>query len=264
MSLVVKNENRWIRYFLEYYLTCLEADHVFVYDNGTEDRETLLKILQPYLEAGSATYIPWNYRWRNINSPRKMIAQPQQESHSLNRFANCNWIGFLDVDEFLRLPDRTLPAFLGDFARAEADGLSFGLRWFNYKGVLDFDEIITPPLTFLHGRRDEGARKRQKLFVRPRQVRFLRLHNLEDGKHELQVDDSDIFFHHYCQRDYRFGERDKEKTLPDDYMLRFAGQLEQGIAAPRAPPAATNGRAMDRSHHPGHRIGGGGLIQADR
>ena len=161
-----------------------------------------------------------------------MIAQPQQESHSLNRFANCNWIGFLDVDEFLRLPGRTLPAFLGDFATAEADGLSFGLRWFNYKGVLDFDEIITPPLTFLHGRRDEGARKRQKLFVRPRQVRFLRLHNLEDGKHELQVDDSDIFFHHYCQRDYRFGERDKEKTVPDDYMLRFASQLEQGIAAP--------------------------------
>jgi SAM-dependent methyltransferase len=232
MSLVVKNENRWIRYFLDYYLDCLEAGHVFVYDNGTKDREALLGILEPYLEAGSVTYIPWAYRWRNINSPRKMIAQPQQESHSLNRFANCEWIGFLDVDEFLRLPGRTLPSFLGGYAMADVDGLSFGLRWFHYKGVLDFGELLNPPLTFLHQSRDELGRKRQKLFVRPRNVRFLRLHNLEEGKRELQVDDSDIFFHHYCQREYRFDEGGKTKTVRDDYMLRFAGRLEAGKNAP--------------------------------
>ncbi len=230
MSLVVKNENRWIRHFLEYYLQCLKVDHVAIYDNGTTDQKGLLNALQPYFEAGTVTYIPWNYRWRNHKKPQKMIAQPQQEAHSLNRFANCRWIGFLDVDEFLRIPGRTLPAFLKDFERANVDGLSFGLRWFEYEGALEFDELIDPPLTFLASGRDALGRKRQKLFVLPCHVRFLRLHSLEEGGRELQVDDTEIYFHHYRQREDRFCKTDSgdEIVAPctrDDYMLRFAGAL---------------------------------------
>jgi SAM-dependent methyltransferase len=225
MSLVVKNENRWIRHFLEYYLQCLKVDHILVYDNGTDDQLTLLDILAPYREAGTVTYIPWDYRWRNIKAPRKMIAQPQQEAHSLNRFANARWIGFLDVDEFLRLPGKTLPGFLSDFEAADVDGLSFGLRWFHYQGVLEFDEIIDPQLTFLQAGRDELGRKRQKLMVSPARTRFLRLHTLEENRRELQVDDTDIFFHHYNQRAYRFKEPLGEDCKRDDFMLQFSRQL---------------------------------------
>ena len=109
-SLVVKNENRWLATFLEYSLGCLGADHVFVYDNDTSEREELLRLLRPYRERGQVTYIPWAYRWRN-RKDRKMIGQPPQEAHSLNRFANCRWISFFDVDELLRIPGRSLPEF---------------------------------------------------------------------------------------------------------------------------------------------------------
>ncbi len=238
MSLVVKNENRWIRHFIDYYLGCLGVDHILVYDNGTDDQVALLEILQPYRQAGTITYIPWAYRWRNMNAPRKMIAQPQQEAHSLNRFANSRWIGFLDVDEFLRLPGKSLPEFLAGFEGADVDGLSFGLRWFYYEGVLEFDEVIHPPLTFLHAGRDKLGRKRQKLIVSPRRMRFLRLHTLEEGGRELQVDDSDIYFHHYCLRNYRFKRPVGQDSERDDYMLQFQAQLNQdrpGESQPARP-----------------------------
>ncbi len=144
MSLVVRNENRWIRVFLQYYLDCLRADHVFLYDNGTEDRHELLEILAPYRCEGRVTYVPWDFRWRN-RTDRKMTAQPAQEAHSLNRFANTRWIGFFDIDEFLRLPDTTLPAFLERFSAAQIDGLSFGIRWFSYRGPLELEQVDAPP-----------------------------------------------------------------------------------------------------------------------
>jgi len=232
MSLVVRNENRWMRSFLEYYLHCLKAQHVFVYDNGTADRETFLAILEPYRRRGEVTYIPWDFRWRN-RSDRKMTAQPAQEAHSLARFANCRWIGFFDVDEFLRLPYTTLPAFLERFAKAAVDGLSFGIRWFSYRGPLGYDEVENPPLTYLYSRRDERGRKRQKLFVKGGATRFLRLHSLEEERRELPIDDTEIFFHHYEQHADRFEEGKNQAGERDEYMLRFRDRLS---FSQRQPP----------------------------
>jgi len=232
MSLVVRDENRWIRTFLEYYLHCLEVSHIFVYDHATEDRDELLSILAPYRRRGLVTYIPWDFRWRNRLVP-KMTAQPAQEAHSLARFANSRWIGFLDVDEFLRLPNTTAPAFLERFAGASIDGLSFGLRWFSYRGPLGFDEVDDAPLNYLYSRRDPLGRKRQKLFVKGGDTRFLRLHWLEDGRCELPVDDSDIFFHHYEQRPGRFDDGKKQAAEYDDYMLRFRDRLSLSTVAPK-------------------------------
>ncbi len=233
MSLVVRNENRWLRHFLEYYLGCLAADHVLVYDNGTSDRQELMRILRPYQETGQVTCIPWDFRWRNIGAPRKMIAQPQQEAHSLNRYAHARWIGFFDVDEFLRLPDTNLKEFLRAFEAADVDGLSFGLRWFHYDGVLDFDEVRDVPLTFREARRSRLGRKRQKLVVAPAQVRFLRLHWLEEGGRELPIDDTDLFFHHYGQRPNRYRDDSGLPLQHDDHMLQFADRLS--LDAPLNP-----------------------------
>ncbi|MCP4897903.1 MAG: glycosyltransferase family 92 protein, partial [bacterium] len=236
MSLVVRDENRWIDTFLTYYLRCLKVDHIFVYDNGTADRERLNLILGPYLESGEVTYIPWAYRWRNRKGPRRaMIGQPPQEAHSLNRFANCRWIGFFDTDELLRIPGQSLPEFLGQYDSAQIDGLSFGLRWFRYIGPRSLEQIDDPPLRFRHSYRDEYGRKKQKLFVSPRDVRFLRLHWLEEGKRELAISDSDIFFHHYVVRPDRFLKEGPRITVYDDHMLNFADDLRGKSPASKSP-----------------------------
>ena len=236
MSLVIKDENRWLRSFLEYYLRCLGVDHVLVYDNGTDDRNELMKILRPYRDAGEVTYIYWPFRWRNDRPRNTMIAQPAQEAHSLNRFANARWIGFLDIDEYLRIPGRTLPDFLADYEDSDVDGLSFYLRWFSYRGSLSFDEIIDAPLTFRHSSPEPGSRQRQKFIVSPRRSRFLRLHYIEDGGRELVVDDTDIHFHHYYLRRRRFDRPPKHLGHQDSHMLQFSEQLSLDAQPGRPVP----------------------------
>lgn len=225
MSVIIKNENRWIKHYLDYYLDCLEVDHIFVYDNLTTDRDELAVILKPYIVNGAVTYILWDYRWRN-RYDRKQIGQPPQQSHTLNRFGNCTWIGFFDVDEFLRIPGKTLPEFLNTTDTDDVDGLSFGIRWFMYKGDLDFEDIRNPLLSMFESKPDRLGRKRQKLLVAAKDVRFLRFHWLEEGKRELAIPDDEIYFHHYYLRDARFDEGKKEVgTVHDEYMLEFAANL---------------------------------------
>lgn len=231
MSQVVQDCNRWMPYYFDYYLGCLGCDHVYVYDNYTQDSAGLQAIVRPYAERGQATYIPWHHRWRNAVD-EKQIGQIPQQVHSLNKFGNCDWMGFFDYDEFLRIPGKNLKQFLADFDPVEVDGLSFGLRWFMYKGEADLEQVGNPLLSFLEAKRDALGRKRQKLFVSPRNVRFVRIHWLEEGKTELPIDDTDIFFHHYYLLPDRFEEGKTETgTARDDYMLGFAEPL---IAAARA------------------------------
>jgi hypothetical protein len=225
MSVIVRDCNRWVGYFLDYYLTCMDCDHVYLYDNCTIDADGLQRIIRAYVDDGRVTYIPWHHRWKNTVD-QKQIGQIAQQAHSLNKFGKCRWIGFFDYDEFLRIPGQTLRQFLAGFDSDEIDGLSFGLRWFLYKGELELNAIGNPLLNFLHAKPDGLARKRQKLIVSPRDVRFLRIHWLEDGKREFAIDDADIFFHHYYLSAERFLQGKSEPdTIRDDYMLGFAEPL---------------------------------------
>ena len=229
MSLLIRDENRWIKYFLDYYLLCLHVSHVFVYDNFTSDSGRLKGIISPYIRLGKVTYIPWHVQ-RRQHVCKKHIAQTVQESHTLNRYGRTPWIGFFDIDEFLRIPGKTLPEFLKDYDPDKTDGLSFGLRWFMYKGDLDFEAIGNPLLSYFHSKPDPLGRKRQKLIVSARHVRFLRLHWLEEGKQDTQVTDPDVFFHHYYLRPDRFEDGKKEVcTDYDAYMLQLQPLLERGF-----------------------------------
>ena len=102
-------------------------------------------------------------------------------------------------------------------------------------GPLGFDEVENPPLTYLYSRRDDLGRKRQKLFVKGGATRFLRLHWLEEGKRELPIDDTEIFFHHYEQHPDRFEKGKNQPGKRDDYMLRFRDRLS--LAQKRPAPA---------------------------
>ena len=238
LSVIVRDENRWLPYFLEYYLRCMQVQHIFVYDNLTTEREALLQMLAPYATAGQVSYIPWHYRWRNTKK-RKQIGQPPQQVHSLNKYGNCRWIGFFDADEFLRIPGHTIPEFLSQYNANTIGGVSFGLRWFMYKGEASFGQIDNPLFSFFHAKRDALGRKRQKFFVSPHNVRFMRFHWIQEDQTEIQVDDSDIFFHHYYLRQARFEAGKQElDTVYDEYMLRFAEQRALGALGETEPTLA--------------------------
>jgi hypothetical protein len=237
MSLIVQNTNRWLPYYLDYYTACLDVDHVYIYDNYTQDNRGMLRAIQPFVEQGKATYIPWHYRWVN-ESDGKQICQIPHQVHSLNKFGRCQWIGFFDYDEFLRIPNQTLKQFLSKYDPDKTDGLSFNLRWFMYKGESARCDIGNPLLCFFNVRREPTERKIQKVIASPRNVRFLRIHWLEDGKKDLPVDDHDIYFHHYYLQADRFEAGKTEAgTTRDDYMLGLAEPLIQARRL-RSPPSA--------------------------
>lgn len=288
MSLIIRDGNRWLGYFLDYYLACLECDHVYLYDHQTRDTAELQQIVRPYVDEGKVTYIPWHYRWRNA-SDHKQIGQIPQQAHSLNKYGKCRWIGFFDHDEYLRIPGGTLKQFLAGIDPDQVDGVSFAPRWFMYKDATThaesggrlrialrtlaqtlkdlssplwgeaaggtslhqpklvdetrrlFDEIGNPLLNFFDAKPDARGRKTQKLVVSPRNVRFLRIHWLEDGKRELAVEDTEAFFHHYYLKPMRFAKGLTEPdTVRDDYMLGFAERLINAARRRRGDGEAGN------------------------
>ena len=226
MSVIVKDENKWLPFFLEYYLNIMKADHILVYDNNTKDKNKLHELLLPYIKQDQITLIPWHFRWRN-RIDKKQIGQPPQEAHSLNKFGNCKWIGFFDVDEILRIPGQNLPSFLRKFDPNKLGGLSFGLRWAFYKGPKTLEQIENPLTEFIYTIKDELGRKRQKLIVSPFRCRYLRFHWLPDDEIELAIDDSDIFFHHYVVRENRFNEYKSKVGKIDRTVVNLYKDLER-------------------------------------
>jgi hypothetical protein len=222
LGLIVRDGNRWLPYYLDYYLDVLKAGHIYLYDNNTRDRGALMRMIRPYLDREQVTYIPWHYRWKN-HGDRKQIGQPPQQMHCLNKYGRDTWIGFFDIDEFLRIPGEALPGFLARYDPAKVGALSFDLKWFMYQGDLKYEEIQNPLLSFFHSKRDRLGRKRQKLIVSPRNVRFVRIHWIQDDQEEVPVTEDDVFFHHYCLSESRFEQGKTETDVEvDEYMTGFS------------------------------------------
>ena len=115
--LIVKNEARYIREWLEYHFL-IGIDHVYIYDNGsTDDIRTLLT---PYIKKGFVTY---------ILCPGKRMQIPAYND-AIARFGKKNrWMGFVDADEFIVLHDKSdIHSFFKDFDKESA----LGINWIMY------------------------------------------------------------------------------------------------------------------------------------
>ncbi|MEN0003909.1 MAG: glycosyltransferase family 92 protein [Bacteroidota bacterium] len=205
MSLVIKKRIRWIEQYIQYYIDIMKLDHIYFYINelSATDWKELVNITLPYIKQAKVTLIRWEYRWRN-QTDKKQLAQPVQETHALNKYGHGKWIGLFDLDEFLKIPNQTIKQFLGQYDPSQVGGVSFGLRWFFYKGKKKFEQIDNPLLEYIYSKKDEQGRKRQKLFVSPKLARYAGFHWIPKGLKEIKVDDSDIFFHHYYFHEDRF------------------------------------------------------------
>ena len=206
MSLVIRARMKWTDQFLRYYLDIMKLDHIYFYlsrlDNSG-DKDKLIELFTPYVKRSKVTFIDWPYRWRNV-SDRKQISQPPQQTHALNKYGHGKWIGLFDLDEFLMLPGGSIPRFLAPYDPSRIGSVTFGLRWFFYKGPKNFNQIRNPLTEYIHCREDELGRKRQKLFASPKLARYARFHWVAEELEEVQIDDAEIFFHHYYFHEDRF------------------------------------------------------------
>ena len=114
-----KEENRYIREFLEFYKR-MKVDKIFLYDNNDLKGETFEEVISDYINSGFVELI----NFRGFQSPQ------------LNSYNNCykknsdvyDWILFYDIDEYIHLEDfRNIRLFLRDKRFYECERIQ--LNW---------------------------------------------------------------------------------------------------------------------------------------
>ena len=105
-----ENENRYIREFVEHYIT-IGYNNIFIYDNNDKNGECFEEVINDYIKNGFVKII--DYTERNNNT------RPQ-----LDAYIDCykrnnrlyDWISFFDLDEFLELNQKynSIQNFLND------------------------------------------------------------------------------------------------------------------------------------------------------
>lgn len=89
LCLIFKNEAPFLKEWLDFHLA-LGVDHFYLYNNNSDD--DFREVLRPYVLGGVITLIDWpqphSQRWAYKDCYTRFRSE-------------CNWIGFLDADEFV-------------------------------------------------------------------------------------------------------------------------------------------------------------------
>ena len=89
LTAIVKDEADYIVDWLCYHIS-LGVEHFFIYDNGSSDNTQ--ELLAKFINGGVVTLVSWPMRGGQIDA----------YSHAIKFLSgNAEWVGFLDIDEFL-------------------------------------------------------------------------------------------------------------------------------------------------------------------
>lgn len=96
LCVIAKDENNYIRFFVEYYKH-MGFDKIFLYDNNELNGEEFDKVIGDYVQSGYIELI--NYRGKSIAQ-----LDAYQDCYEKNN-KKYDWIAFFDCDEFLTFVD---------------------------------------------------------------------------------------------------------------------------------------------------------------
>ncbi|NEP77105.1 MAG: tetratricopeptide repeat protein [Okeania sp. SIO3B3] len=127
---IFKNEAPYILEWIAYH-KALKVDGFIIYDNYSTDGTT--EILQGLEKAGIITYI----KWPDIPGKNHQIVAYQD---AVRRFKHkCEWIGFIDADEFILLNQHNdIQSFLDDYQ--DVDGIAINWKLFGSSGHVSFTD----------------------------------------------------------------------------------------------------------------------------
>ncbi|MBO4401218.1 MAG: glycosyltransferase family 92 protein [Selenomonadaceae bacterium] len=121
VAAIMKNEAPYLQEWLDYHLLA-GVEHFYIYDN--EDSDAQKKILQPYIERGFVTHIPYPGRARQYEAYNDAVQK--------YRFF-CRYMAFIDGDEFI-LPrgNRSIVEVADEIFSANPDAASIGMNMFYF------------------------------------------------------------------------------------------------------------------------------------
>lgn len=164
--LPVRNESEYIEEWLEYNYA-IGVDKFYIYNNESEDRAQLLKVLQPWIEKGIVDFEDY---------PGRVSQLPIYNDALYRHRFDCRYMGFLDTDEFIYLKeDMSLLDFVNEvMSRGETvSGLIMYWRCFGTGGQ---EKRLPGGVLERFTRRGDlefMANKFTKTIVDPRRVRLI-------------------------------------------------------------------------------------------
>ena len=107
---IVKNENLYIREFIEHYKK-IGYNKIFIYDNNEKNGENLGDVINDYISSGFVNLIDF----KEITPNKRPQIEAYIDCYSRNN-KSFNWISFFDIDELLEINKkyRTIQDFLKD------------------------------------------------------------------------------------------------------------------------------------------------------
>ncbi|MBR1421272.1 MAG: glycosyltransferase family 2 protein [Selenomonadaceae bacterium] len=125
----VKNESRYIEEWLDYHYR-IGVDKFYIYDNNSEDRSDLQKILEPWISEGIVDYQIFDGASAQLQAYCDAIKNHQFD---------CKYMGFFDLDEFVFVKDRSnLLDFLNSIfnSNSNINALGIDMRIFGSSGKM--------------------------------------------------------------------------------------------------------------------------------
>ena len=156
LATMFKNQRRWLREWLEFNLM-VGVEHFIIYDNNSTDLP--LEILQPYIDQGYVTYVPWPPQELPLPiNPDSYLEYDQDEwfrdclatclynKFTVHRQGPCQmaafidairrtkggvsrWLAIWDIDEYIFPRQRSVYQTLPDILRGEYSDASVVRLW---------------------------------------------------------------------------------------------------------------------------------------
>lgn len=163
---VGKNENRYIKEFVEHYKK-YGIDKIFIYDNNDINGERFNEILNAYLEASYIKIL--NFRGKEGNQ-LKMF----QDCYDKN-YKKYDWMIFYDIDEFINLKDHlNIKYFLNKkiFNKCESIYLNWvvhtdnNLKYYENRSLYDRFPKIYFNKNYCNGKTIIRGKKKKKIKIK--------------------------------------------------------------------------------------------------
>ena len=129
---VAKEENKYIREFVEYYQK-YDIDKIYLFDNNDEDGEKFEDVIDDYIKSGFVELI----YFKNIEQPQlKAYNQCYERYNKL-----YDWLIFFDIDEFIYLKDfKSFKSFLNDKRFAKCTRVQFNWIFYTDNNLLYYED----------------------------------------------------------------------------------------------------------------------------
>lgn len=237
VAALMKDEHELLPDWIEYHRV-IGVDHFVLYDNRSVHRGRVRQVLRPYISAGIATLIDWDYPYRYGWSTRSwLFCHRGQMHHALYKYGQwTKWLLLIDLDEYVYpvVPDRMsiLPLLREYDDRPDVAALQFSMIWFggHRDGSLRRDQGVIEQ--FVRRARNVEIGGRQKVVVKPELTELVCNHYVKRmvaGARMIDVPPEEYRINHYFAQ----SPRRRHKWQPEMCEVEDRG-MDRFVAALRA------------------------------